>query len=128
MNLPRILYVSPNAFRGGAEEFVLDNLKLLQKKGRFEGQVLFFSDGPVAEDLREIGIKVHILPFKFKIRRPLTVIRTIIYLFLLLKREKISLLHSTMSYAHIISSPAALLAAVPEIWFQHGAVKIFGII
>ena len=122
MNLPRILYVSPNAFRGGAEKFVLDNLKLHQNTGRFEGQVLFFSDGPIAEDLRELGIKVHILPFKLKMRRPLTVLRTILYLFLLLRREKISLLHSTMSYAHIISSPAALFAAVPEIWFQHGPV------
>lgn len=122
MDQPRILYVSPNAFRGGAEKFVLDNLKLHQMRGRFEGQVLFFSDGPIAEDLREVGIKVHILPFKLKMRNPLTVMRAMFYLFFLLKREKISILHSTMAYAHIISSPVSLFAAVPEIWFQHGPV------
>ncbi len=122
MDQKRILYISPNAFRGGAEKFVLDNLKLHQESGKFLAQVLFFESGPISEDLKSLGFKVHVLPFKLRMSRPLSVIRAIFFLFLLIKKEKISLAHSTMAYAHIIVSPAALFAGVPEVWFQHGPV------
>lgn len=122
MDHRRILYISPNAFRGGAEKFVLDNLLLHKKSGLFEAEVLFFSDGPVLQELKSEGIRVHLLPFKLKMSRPWTVVRAMLYLFLLLKSEKISIVHSTMAYAHIIASIPSVLAGVPEIWFQHGPV------
>ncbi|MBK25458.1 MAG: hypothetical protein CME70_15795 [Halobacteriovorax sp.] len=122
MNYNKILYISPNGFWGGAEKFVLENLLLHQRSGLFTPVVLFLNNGPIAEETKKLGIPTYILPFPLRMRNPFSFIRALGFILKIIRSENIELVHSTMSYAHLLGAPAAYLSKIPEVWFQHGPV------
>src|SRR5437016_595174 len=113
----RILYVSPNAQIGGAEQVV----RLLcqhHRRDRWEPQAFFLSDGPIAESLRTAGVRTHVhAGRRVRLRDPLSVYRSVRALARLIEAEQIDLVHSAMSYGHLLGGPAARLSGVPAVWF-----------
>lgn len=115
-----VLYLSPNSKLGGAEQMTF----LLAKhhsRDRWQPLFYFLSDGPLVEQVRAAGIRVRIHPGpRVRLSRPWTVLDAVSDVATWARSERVSLIHSVMSYGHVIGGPAAVRAGVPETWFQHG--------
>lgn len=121
----RILYIHNSADIYGASRSLVRLLGVLDR-ARFEPLVLLPADGPLADQLRALPVRVVIFPslsvidravFKswklpfFILNIPFSALR----LWRVLKREKIDLVHTNTG---VVLSPglAAWLAGVPHVW------------
>lgn len=125
MEKPKVLYISPNGYRGGAEKFVLENTRLHLESGVYDPYVLFLNEGPLVEQVRQLGAHAIVLPFVLKMSLPWTAIRACWFILKTIIGHRFSVVHSTMAYAHILAAPACILTNTPEVWFQHGPVGSF---
>ncbi len=116
---PKILYLCPNGYLGGAERFVLE-ANLIHLSQDLESEILFFSDGVAVTKAKEYGIKCRVLENQFKFSKPLQLFRSLKEINKMVIEENFSIVHSTMPYAHIISSLAFYYHPVKTVWFQHG--------
>ena len=123
--VPRILYVHNSADIYGASRSLVRLLRTLDRR-RFDPVVLLPADGPLAAQLRQLPVPVLIfpqlsvitrevfrswrLPF-FLLNLPLSVLR----LWLILRREKIALVHTNTGVI-LSPGPAAWLAGLPHVW------------
>ena len=107
---------------GGAEAFVCNAVKGHLEKNHINVQVLFFSPGHAVNLCHESGIATHVLPMSFKMRRPLQLLKVLVYIRKFIKLHNIQIVHSTMPYAHIITFFSTLFLKITRIWFQHGPV------
>jgi glycosyltransferase involved in cell wall biosynthesis len=114
----RILYVSPNAKRGGAEQALSLFLKHHHRE-KWCPQVYFLNEGPLVDEFQNMGIKCHVGP-KVKLRNPRSVLAAVRDIKTVVREERINLMHSVMGYGHIFGGLAAKMSGVPEVWFQHG--------
>lgn len=118
----RILYLAPSAGVGGAETFLLQTA-LLHQRPDFTPVYAFLRDGPLVAQVRALGAIAHVLPTATRLRNPWSCVRAIAQLTRLIQQENISLVHSTLAYGALFGAPAARLAGVPHVWFQHGPVS-----
>ncbi|MDC1174854.1 glycosyltransferase family 4 protein [Bacteriovoracaceae bacterium] len=116
---PKILYLCPNGYLGGAERFVLE-ANLIHLSQDLESEILFFSDGVAVTKAKEYGIKCRVLENQFKFSKPLQLFRSLKEINKMVIEENFSIVHSTMPYTHIISSLAFYFHPVKTVWFQHG--------
>lgn len=93
----------------GAERCLLELARRLDR-GRFDVQVAALRGGPVADQLRQAGIRVHVLGMRGK--WDLGKIRTLAGI---LCRERIDLLHTHLFHADVAGRLAAVHAAVPHV-------------
>lgn len=118
----RVLYLCPNPRRAGAEQVTALCIRH-HDRARWEPSIYFFSDGPLVAEMRGEGVRCH-LPEEGRerprLRNPVSFLSEVGALRRLILSEKIELVHSVMGYAHLFGGPAARLAGVPELWFQHG--------
>jgi glycosyltransferase involved in cell wall biosynthesis len=117
---PKVLYLSPNGYLGGAERFVLEVNKGHQASGKITSTILFFSNGPAAEMAKNFGIPCFILKNSFRLSRPLQLWRACCEIRSLIKSHKFQVIHATMAYAHIVCFLSTLFLPVKRVWFQHG--------
>ncbi len=99
---------------GGGESHVIDLVSHLDRS-RFESVVLSFTDGPMVEKMRELGIKTHVIyterPFDF---RKWKEVRGI------LKEEKVDIVHAHGTRANSNTYYSASLEQIPLLYTVHG--------
>ncbi len=117
----KVLYVSPNAFMGGAERFIYNIVSTHKRSDeKITCELLFFSEGTVKKQLEDIGIKTHIPHFKFRLLNPWQLLKAVFFTRAVIKEVDPDIIHSTMPYSHIVVSLARIGLKVKEVWFQHG--------
>lgn len=108
--------------RGGGELMLYD----LVREGRgldHEWLVLFLEDGPLADDVRALGVEVRIVP-SGRLRQPHLFTRTVARLARIARREQVDVFVGWMWKAHLYAGPAALVSRTPSIWFQLGDASV----
>ena len=116
----RVAIVMPLAEqRGGAELMLMHLLRANRHGPGADYRVAFLEDGPLADEVRALGYPVQVFPAGQlrDLPRFLAVTRRLRQWF---KRERVQLVLSWMSKAHLYAGPAAALAGVPAVWWQHG--------
>lgn len=121
MSPRKVLYLVANPIPGGAERATMMMLTS-HRRDRYAPGVLFFSDGPLVDEARRLGIAVHVLRRPMRLRNPLSVAAAISQTARIIHEHEYVLLHSCMSYAHLVGEFAARLADVPAVLYQHGPV------
>lgn len=120
--IPRVLYISPNGYQGGAERFVLTVANAHKGSGNFETGILFFSNGEACNEAQKNGIKTFILKNPFRMRNIYSFFSAIKEIRKIVINYKPDILHLTMPYSHIVLSLATLGLNIRKVWFQHGPV------
>lgn len=116
----QVLYIVPNAFLGGAERAVSAMTQYATEQ--FPPTVLFLNDGPLVEVFKERKIPTFLFPFQVRLRNPFQIIRCTNSIRKLIKERNIEIINSTMPYAHIFGSLAAVGTQARTILWQHGPV------
>lgn len=126
----RILYVHASADRYGSDNMLLLLLAGLDRR-RFEPLVVLPYEGPLAKDLREMGIEVHIMPVAVLRRRdatPFGFVKFTLSLLLsasrlgqLAHRKHVTLIHTNTCVVFGGAIAAALLG-IPHVWHVHEIV------
>ena len=115
--MKNILYVCPTSGIGGAETFLKKTWEY-RNSTQFNNIYLFFSEGSLPNELRELGAEVHILAKRPRLSKPADWLRTRNAIKSLMDKKKISLTHSTMAYAALFTAMACRNSK--HLWFQHG--------
>ena len=103
---------------GGGEQM----LRQLLRQGRGAGIdwiVVFLRDGPMADELRELGVAVHVVEagrFRHVVRRA----RAVWQVARLARAHGADLVLGWMVAGQLTAGPAALMAGVPDAWYQVG--------
>jgi glycosyltransferase involved in cell wall biosynthesis len=113
----RVLYVVAGAELGGAEALLL-NILQFQNRQEFESGVCFLRAGPLMATLQQQGIPVWLIATG-KLRQIGRTCKAIMALRQLIRQEKVDIVHSSMGWAQILGGTAAVLAGVPNVWYQH---------
>lgn len=117
----KILYISPNGYLGGAEKFVYMAVKAHVQRGE-KAEVLFFNDGQLVDLCRKESIPHSVLKTKFKLSQLGDLFKAIRELRNFILNKNFDIVHSTMPYAHIVTSLALIGTKIKRVWFQHGPV------
>ena len=115
----KILYICPSSGLGGAETF-LKTTYLRHQKQNFFPIYLLFQKGPLGHWLQEQGASIEILPFRPRLSRPWSILKTHQFIKNRIDKYSIDLVHSTMAYGALFSALASWQKKKPHLWFQHG--------
>lgn len=116
----KVLIVMPLAERkGGAELLLVHLLKASHEKRSTEYGVAFLNDGPMVAEVRVCCPLVKVFRAG-RIRHLHRWVRTILGLTAWVREERFEMVMSWMSTGHLYGGPAAMLAGVPNVWWQHG--------
>jgi glycosyltransferase involved in cell wall biosynthesis len=113
----RVLYLSPVGERGGAEVVLLNILKH-HDRSRFTPMVCFLKEGPLAAEVRGLGIKCFLVPAG-RFRHLSGTLRAMRAIRRLVKEERVDLIFSNMAMGHLYGGLAALGTPAKRVWFQH---------
>lgn len=127
----RICYVNHTAMMGGGEISLLNIVRKLNRQ-RYTPIVILFSEGPLADQLRQEGIELHILPLRQSVSRAKkdslglhTLLRGgdivaatcfIFRLSRLIRKLGVHIVHTNSLKSDIMGGFAARLAGVPLVW------------
>jgi glycosyltransferase involved in cell wall biosynthesis len=108
---------------GGGETMLVTFLRSVNR-GRFEPVVVFFEHGPLVDEVASLGLEAFVVPVG-RLRQPVNVVRTVVSLTRLLRREQPDLLLNWMAKTHLYGASAAILAGRPDrvVWWQHGIAE-----
>lgn len=104
---------------GGAEIMLLHLLLANKESAAVEYTLVFFEDGPLVKESEDLGYRVRVV-HTGKLRQPGRYASAVGSLYGWIKRERLDAVLSWMSKAHLYAGPAAALARVPALWYQHG--------
>lgn len=121
MPMPKVLYLLPSATPGGAERATM-RMVAAHRASRFKAAVLFFADGPLVEEARALDVPVSILASPPRLSRPWSMMSAVSTCARVIRAGEYSIVHSCMSYAHLVGGPAASRAGVRAVFYQHGPV------
>jgi len=131
-----ILYVDHTAELGGAEVALIRLLAALDRT-RFQPTVLLFSDGPLADRLREMAVEVQIVPLPSRLTkasrhrlasvlaRPGDLVEGALHVKAVaafMRRRRFDLVHTTSLKADIWGGLAARLAGRRLLWHVHDRI------
>ncbi len=114
-----VLIVMPLAVQLGGAERALLNLLTADHSGDVCWHVLFLEGGPMVARTRELGVPTEVVPAG-RLREPYRMLRTILRIAGAIRRVRADVVLSWMTKAQLYAGPAARLAGVPAVWFQHG--------
>jgi glycosyltransferase involved in cell wall biosynthesis len=114
-----VTVVMPLAVHVGGAERALWNTLMLDHGGDIRWHVIFLEDGPLADMARKLGVTVDIVPAG-RLREPHKMLHAIARIAGLLRSQRADVVLSWMTKAQLYGGPAARLARVPAVWFQHG--------
>lgn len=117
-----VLYVSANGYLGGAERVVLNLAQGHLAGARYHPVIVFFGAGEAFDEARSLGVECVLLQNKFRLSEPRSLFTALREFRKIIRSYDVDLIHSTMPYAHIVSSLAGLGLPVKKVWFQHGPV------
>ncbi len=118
----RVLYILENAEMGGAERATL-LMVAHHDRTRYQPVVLFLNDGSLVQEVRRMDVPAYVLRRSLRLRYLWRFVLAIRECMRVIRREEISLIHSSSPYSHLIGSPAAFLAGRPCVLFLHGPVE-----
>jgi glycosyltransferase involved in cell wall biosynthesis len=102
--------------QGGAETLLM---YLLRSKSKTDTYVCaFLEDGPLVAEVRALGISASVFPAT-RISDPVNYPLTMLRLARWMRQKRLAAVLSWMPKAHLYAGPAALLAGVKALWFQH---------
>ena len=104
--------------RGGAE-LALGHLLSHASDLGVEWHLIFFEDGPMVRHARELGFDAQVIRAG-RLRQPWRMWRCIRQIAAVARAVRADAIFSWMGKAQLYGGPAALLAGVPALWFQHG--------
>lgn len=116
----RLCFVTPFGRRlGGSDEALLTLLRHLDRT-RFEASVVLLEPGEFADEISDLGIRTLTFPGG-RLRNPAHVLRTMLKLGRLLRRERPDLVVNWLSTAHLYVGPVALVVGIADrcVWWQH---------
>ncbi len=116
----KICYVSPNAHLGGAERIIEILLKHHDRE-RFEPSVVFLKQGPLVKKWQELGFQTWVTP-PFRLRNPLSLKSACNAFGNYAQAQAFDVIHSHLSYGHLISTLSLRKINAKRMWFQHGPV------
>lgn len=134
---PTILYIHGASDLYGASRSLLRLVTRIDRR-RFNPCVVLPDDGPLVGALKRSGVPVIIMPslsvvtrhvfhslrlLQFLLRLPLSVLA----LASLIRRERVSIVHSNVGVA-VSAGAAAKLAGVPHIWHVRDSFREFGVL
>lgn len=103
--------------RGGGEQLLYE----LLREGRDAGDdwlVLFQEDGPLVDATRALGVDVRVIR-SGRLRQAHLFAAAVIRMSSIARGEGVDVIFGWMWKAHLYGGPAAMLANVPAMWFQH---------
>jgi glycosyltransferase involved in cell wall biosynthesis len=103
---------------GGGELMFLD----LIEHGRnlnVEWLVVFTSDGPMVQTVRDWGVEALVIPAG-RLRQPHRIASTVMKIRRLMKQKRIDAVISWIAKTHLYGGLAAALAGIPAVWYQLG--------
>jgi len=104
--------------RGGGELMLLH----LMQQGRgaeVDWLVIFLEDGPMVEQVRELGVEARVI-VSGRLRELPRYVAAVWRIARLVRQEKADLIFGWMNQGQLYGSPAARLAGVPAVWYQLG--------
>ncbi len=111
-----VLYAVIRGEMGGVERF-LDSV-LSAHSDRVRPVVLSFRDGPWLDELRARGVPVYVIE-NARLREPMRCFREVRAI---IRRHQIDVVHSSYSWCHSLTWPAAFYSGCRTVWFHHGPV------
>lgn len=105
--------------RGGAELMLLHLLRANKVTAKIDYSVVFLEDGPLVAEVKGLGYSVKVIQAG-KLRQLHKYLAAVFSIYFWLKKEKIDIVMSWMTKAHLYAGPAALLAKINAVWWQHG--------
>ena len=108
--------------RGGCETMLMRFLKANLTAPKIEYVVGFLEEGPMVEQTRDMGYRVHTFPAG-RLRDAPRLVRTALEMRDWLKAEKIQIGMAWMEKAQLYLGPAAKMAGVPSVWWVHTIPK-----
>jgi len=124
---PRIGIVMPLAEqRGGAELALVHFLAGIEPSLRNVMHVCYLEDGPLVEWTAAQCFPTTVIR-SGRLRQPLSWLRCTKNLVLWLTQNRIQVVMSWMAKGHLYAGPAAAVARVPAVWWQHGVPRNRGL-
>lgn len=117
-----VLYLCPNGFLGGAENFVVTISRLHGNQGKFKPIILFFNDGHAHELASEYQIESYVLKTKFRLLNPFKLFLASYEIYRLHRKLKVDVVHFTMPYSLLAGFLLFFLTSSKKVWYQHGPV------
>jgi glycosyltransferase involved in cell wall biosynthesis len=115
----KVAIVMPLATQRGGAELLLEHFLRANRRDPQVMYVLaFLEEGAMAEEAKALGYRVRTFAAG-RLRQPQRYIGTVLALAAWFRRERVRLVMSWMSKAHLYAAPAANLARVPAVWWQH---------
>jgi len=111
--------------RGGAEQLLRALLRCGRSAKGVSWQVAFLEDGPLRAEFDALGVPTTVVAAG-RLRQGGRYAATVARLARLFRRERIDVALSWMVKAHLYAGPAAWLAEVPALWYQHGIPQSAG--
>lgn len=105
--------------RGGAEQLLRHLVRHRSAVPDATWSVVFFEEGPLRAEAEAEGVFTWVLETG-RLRQPLNYLRTARALMRMIQDLRPTVVVSWMSKAHLYAGPAAWLAGVPALWYQHG--------
>jgi glycosyltransferase involved in cell wall biosynthesis len=115
----KVAIIAPSAVNRGGTDVTLHHLMRQGRNLGVDWAMIFLEDGPAIETYREMGLPISIIP-SGRLRNPAHLARTITRIHRILREEQVNLVFSWEPKAHLYGGPAAWLAGLPAVWFQHG--------
>src|SRR5882757_1262207 len=111
-----VLYAVIRGEMGGVERF-LDSV-LSVYSDRVRPVVLSFREGAWLDELRARGLPVYVIN-NARIREPMRCFREVRAI---IQRHRIDVVHSSYSWSHALTWPAAFYSRCRAVWFHHGPI------
>jgi glycosyltransferase involved in cell wall biosynthesis len=111
---PNVLYVSPCAELGGAEQVLLAYARLLPERG-YTTSLALMQPGGLSEIARKQGIDVHVFPDNYRFRDVPSVVRSIIWLRGIIRSRNVDIVHVNHA-AHVQAFFACRGTEAKEVW------------
>ena len=115
----RIAIVMPLGERRGGAEQCLRDLVASPAARSADVHVFFLQPGPLVGELAALGARVAVVPAG-RLRKPHRVALTVTRLARALRVSGAGTVLAWMAKAQVYAGPAAALAGIPSVWFQHG--------
>lgn len=116
--MTKILFISPVGERGGAEAALLNTLRFADRQ-RFCPLVAVLKDGPLADEVRRLGVRAVVIPTD-RFRQLGSTVRAIRALRRLIKHEGVGLVFGNMPMGHVFGALAAVGTGAKAVWFEQG--------
>ena len=122
MNSLRVLIVMPLATPLGGGELMLRQLLWHGRNKGVEWMVVYLRDGPMVEETRALGIEARVVPsgrFRDLVKRA-GAVRTVAAI---ARQFRADLILGWMVAGELTAGPAAMLAGLPNVWYQVGTPR-----